>query len=502
MSTEAERPLEDRTRRAVGFLGLTGGFTWLVGLARLAILARLLAPESFGVFALALVLVRAFEVVTGFGVDRYLIQKDRLDRELVTGAWALNLARGALVAGGTWAGAPLYAGLLGAGDHVAVFRIVALVPLLHGVVNPVRFLAERRLLFGRIAAYEAAGATFGALITVGLAVWLGDVRALAWGLVAAAGLGSALSYLVFPRPEPAALRWARVVELLDVGRTFVVLSVGSFLMTQGDNLLVGKVLGADSLGLYVLAYKLAEMPVQIYGRITNRVALPMFSRLQADPGRAAELLGRWADAQLLLLMPVAAAWVALPDLLVTGLYGARWAPAAPVLQALVVVTLGRGISHIFAPYILAVGEYGFSARVKGIEVAVFLVATWLGAVQGGMVGAALGAGLGYLVAAAARLGFVIRRGDLTGRAWGLSLVRNGGAAAVAGPAAAWGAGLLGEGTAPVLRLIVALAWLALWFLAVSWALRGRGMLEFVRILRGRPPTEDDEPVTASGGAAG
>jgi O-antigen/teichoic acid export membrane protein len=475
--------LSSRTRTAVGSLGLKGIIVYGVGLARLAVLARLLAPEAFGVFALALIQLKAFEVLTDFGPQRYLIQKKKINDELVSGVWGFNVLRGLLVGGLTWWAAPFYAGLVDAPESVMVFQVVALVPLLGGLVNPYRFLAERRVRFGRIALYETLSAVLNATITVVLAWHLRDVTALAWGLVAASLANSLLSYLLFPLVKPVSVRWGTVRELFSVGRYFLVLAVGSFLMTQGDNLLVGKLLGPVVLGYYVLAYELASMPVKIYSGIMNRVALPMFSRLQTEPDKARALLARWFDLQLIMLLPVAALFGLLAAPVVMGLYGPAWSSAVPILQALVLVTLGRGLSHILAPYILAIGRFSFTASVKGLETTVFLIGVWYGASNFGPVGAAVGAGLGYLVAALARLAFVLSQGELDGGRLLRSLTRHTAAVAIgvgtAMPAAGW------LGWADPLRLIAILLLLGAGFVgALAWLQRD-DLVRLVRVLLGK-----------------
>ena len=126
---------------------------------------------------------------------------------------------------------------------MSVIRVVALVTVVNGLVNPNRYLAERVLKFDRIAIYESIGACVNAGAAIVLAWIWRDVTALAWGLVAAGLFNSALSYVLFPIPRLRRPGRASVFELVSVGRYFIVLSIGGFLMTQGDNLAVGAVLG-------------------------------------------------------------------------------------------------------------------------------------------------------------------------------------------------------------------------------------------------------------------
>ena len=267
----------------MAFLGLNGVATNGMRFLRLAILARLLDKEAFGVFALVTVMLRALEMLTDVGPQRYLIQKTDASEDEMHATWVISAGRGLLLAAAMYVVSPFYASAVDADGFVQVFQLAALTSIGVGLINPRRYMAERELRYGGVAAYETASAALDVIVTIALAWWLRDVRALVGGMVVAAPASAVLSYFVFDLPGRPRFQLGAVKEMLSVGRWFVVISVGTFIMSQGDNLLVGKVLGAEALGVYVLAYRLASLPVPLYGKITNRVALPLFSRIQHDP---------------------------------------------------------------------------------------------------------------------------------------------------------------------------------------------------------------------------
>jgi O-antigen/teichoic acid export membrane protein len=428
-------------------------------------------------------MLRAFEVLTGFGPDRYLVQKEAVSPDLVGTVWLFAALRGLAGAAFIFAAAPLYAGIVDAPEAVPVFHIVAGVPFFNGLVNATRYLAERELAFGRIAAYETISSVFDAALTIALAWWLRDMTALAWGMCAAAGASALLSYALFALPRGVSVSASAFKEIFSVGRYLIVVSVGTYVMTQGDNLIVGWLLGPVHLGYYALAYQLAELPVQVYGKIANRVALPLFSRLQSEPERARALFGDWVQAQMLLLVPTTALFALFAPILVVPLYGENMANAAPALTALAIVTAGRGFSHIIAPYLLAMGRFAFSASVKWLEVGVFVVAVLAGTRTLGLVGAGLGAGLGYVVAAIVRGAHVISVGDLRLGRLGRTLAANVAASSVAS-LAAWGV-LQVVGSPPWLALAAVLTTFALVFAAASFAVQGRDLGRLLRIFLGQ-----------------
>ena len=84
-----------------------------------------------------------------------------------------------------------------------------------------------------------------------------------------------------------------------------------------------------------------------------------------------------------------------------------------ILKFLMVVTLGKGLTHVCVPYILGTGAFSFASRMKIFETIFFLGSVYIGTRYFGVIGAALGAGMGYMVAGIGRLVFMSRDAGLS-----------------------------------------------------------------------------------------
>ena len=62
-----------------------------LGLISMAILARLLTPEDFGIVAIASLLVFFFQIMSETGSRQFIIQKTTLTKEDTDSAWTFNL---------------------------------------------------------------------------------------------------------------------------------------------------------------------------------------------------------------------------------------------------------------------------------------------------------------------------------------------------------------------------------------------------------------------------
>lgn len=383
------------------------------GIIRNVVLARLLAPEDFGLLALALVLIQGLDSLTFVGIDNYLIQNKNINSKLIHNAWSLNIIRGVILTFLALAICPLYSKLVNEPATLQVLWIVSFNPLLEGLKNPGSILAEREIRFGRISIYETLCAFLEVIIVILICWFVRDAEALAWGLIIGTLLKSLLSFFFFPLPGIPRFDWTYQVKLLAVAKHFIVIAAGTLIMVQGDNLIIGALEGSESLGLYVIAYQLALFPVLFLQDIGNRVALPVFSSLQYDKERLRNVLSNVVRLQLAVIIPFVTVLAVFSQNFIVTLYGEKWAEAGIVLQALVFVTLGKGFTHVCVPYILGTGAFSFASKMKIIETVIFLSAVYVGTRYFGLLGAALGAGIGYMFAGVGRLVFMCRDTNLS-----------------------------------------------------------------------------------------
>jgi len=385
--------------RGVAFLGMATVARRAIGFARLIVLVRLLAPDEFGLYALAMVLYGGIHQFTAFGTDRYLGQKERLDVGLVRSAWGFGILRGVVVGSLIWILAPLYAGALGAAEVRTLLTIAGFAAIVSTLSNPGRILAERELQFRRVAAFEIVGTLGEAVLLVVLAYWLRSAEALAWGLVGGMVAKATLSFVFFDPAGSPRIRKAQFRELVGVGSPLLVVSIATFITTQGDDLVAGALLGATATGIYVVTYRLASLPTKLLMSVINRASIPALSRLQSDHRALNRSFEGLVEVQLCALAPAVALLSIFPSEVIGLVYGDRWLEGVPVLRALALVMVGRGLSHVANPYLLATGRFSEISRSKVIELVFFGPAVYLGTRWAGLEGLALGVGFSYLVGA-------------------------------------------------------------------------------------------------------
>jgi O-antigen/teichoic acid export membrane protein len=404
--------LSKSVAKSAGFLTIQSFANKFLTIGRNVVLARLLVPEDFGLLSLSMVMIQGLSLLASLGVDRYLIQKPRLNDDIIANAWLLNIGRGILLSCIAFLFAPVFSNLVHEPKTLQVLQIIAIIPFLQGFKNPESILAERRMLFGRIALYEFICALSHLIIVIVLALFLRNVTALAWGMLLGAIIAAMLSLLFFPLPPFPKFNLVYQADIFSVVKHFIIISIGTLIMIQGDNLIIGAFLGTKLLGLYVIAYQLAIFPIGFLTQIANRVAFPVFSNLQVKKEQLRQAVVTVMRIQMAVIIPFVMIIFFFANDLITLLYGDKWLDAGHVLQALMFVTLGKGLIHVAVPYIHGTGQFGFASRLKSIETVIFLLSVYICTKHYGLIGASLAAGFVYMIGGIIRLLFLHQKSGI------------------------------------------------------------------------------------------
>jgi O-antigen/teichoic acid export membrane protein len=318
-------------------------FERVVGLVQIVVLARVLSPADFGVVGLAMLAMAALDAFSQTGFDVALIQRKDDIREYLDTAWSLQVVRGVVTFSILAFAAPWIASFFRSPESTMIIRAVALVPLLRGFVNYGVIYFQRDLEFRRHVAYEAAGTLTNALVSVVCAVVWRSVWGLAAGLVAGHVARCVASYRLHPFRPRFHIDWRKAGEVFRFGQWIMANNIVSFVMLNGDNTVLGKLLGTASLGLYQVAFKISNIAMTEISRVLSRVTLPAFSRLQDDPARLRSAFFKSLDLVIYVAAPLSAAVYFLGPDFVRIFLGEKWIPMTPALKILAFSGLVRAV---------------------------------------------------------------------------------------------------------------------------------------------------------------
>lgn len=362
------------------------------------ILSRLLAPEAFGLVALATAFTVFIELFLDQGFGSAIVQREKLDPEHLDTAFWLNVLISILMTGGLIAASGLLGVLFEEPRLALVLRWLSITLILSGLSSTQISILQRNLAFKEFAIRSMVANAVGGIVGIimalnGYGVWSLVGQDLAGGFVRAIILWRASDW----RPG-FKVSTQHYKELVRFGAPIVGNNALTVLMKRSDDLLIGYFLGPTLLGFYTIGYQLLLIIIRLVTEVTNSVAFPAFSRLQAQPERMRQAFYKVTQYTSVFAFPVFIGLAVLAPELVPAVFGEKWAPSIPVMQVLALIGILQSVLFFNGSVIKASGKPSWQLGIMLLNAACSVIGFLL-AVRWGIVAVAASFVIvGYLLA--------------------------------------------------------------------------------------------------------
>jgi lipopolysaccharide exporter len=308
------------------------GMRWAirgVGLVSTIILARLLAPDDFGVEAMAMVAVAILESFTNTGTDLALLRNTEATREHYDTAWTLEIIQAVLLAVVLFASAPLVGGHFEDPRVTEVVRMLSLRALIGGFQNVGVVHFRRDLHFGREFRFGVAKKLATFTVTVAAAFLLHSYWALVIGQIAGKVIEVGISYSMSDyRPR---ITLSRLGEIWGFSQWLVLARFSRLINRQFDRWVVGSITGAATMGYYYVASDFAASPSDEVVLPMSRAAFPVYSRLQDEPEALRQAFHNVLASMTAISFVMGLGMAVVADDFVRVALGAKWLEAIPLM---------------------------------------------------------------------------------------------------------------------------------------------------------------------------
>ncbi len=365
----------------------------IFNLLRLVILARILAPHDFGLLGIALVTMSALETFSKTGFQEALIQKKEDIKSYLDAAWTGLSLRGFILFAILYLISPYVATFFDAPAAEPIIQVIGLSILLQAFTNIGVIYFFKEIEFRKQFIYQLSGIMVDFIVAVTAAFLLKNVWALVFGLLAGNAVRFFMSYIIHTYRPRLCFDLEKLRELFGFGKWVLGSSVLTFLITQGDDIFVGKMLGVAVLGFYQMAYKISNIPTTEIAHVISQVTFPAYSKIQDDLPRLREAYVKVLKLTAFLSFPIAGLILVLAPDFTAIFLGEKWMPMVPEMQVLALAGLVRSITATSGTIFYAVGKpkidtkwqilrlivivaliYPFTARlgILGTSIVVFL----------------------------------------------------------------------------------------------------------------------------------
>lgn len=404
---------------SLGRQAIRGGL-WVFGLRissrvlqfiSVLILARLLIPEDFGLMGIVLVTIATLEAFLQTGFTPALVQKKGDVEEYLATAWTVNMIRGFFLCMVLEVSAPFVAKFFADERVTYLLRVVGIGLILRGLTNIRVLYFQKELQFNKEFVFQISGTVANMAVAIPLAVIYRSVWALVAGHLTGHLVRLVVSYVLIPTIPRFVFKWTQFKEMFAFGKWVLFSGILIFLATQGDDIFVGKVLGAVALGLYQLAYRISNMPATEITHVISQVTFPAYSKMQDDTPRLQKAYLKVFQLTMFFSFLIAGMIFALGKDFTRLFLGEEWLPMVPALQVMVVLGMARSIGATAGAVLYAVGKPNIDTLWQFVRVAILFGLIYPLTMKWGIVGASVAATLSMVISG---FGLLLTMGRIVG----------------------------------------------------------------------------------------
>lgn len=336
-------------------------------------LARLLAPEEFGLIAMVAVLIAISTAVVDAGFGRAIIQQKEVSQAEFSTVFFFNLVIGMMMMAVLYFAGPYVAAFYEQAELEPILSWLSLSVLLGAAGGVHAAVLSRQMEFKKLFWVTLPSVVVGGLVGItmaflGYGVWALVGQMLSIQLIRTAGLWWQSGWTPSWVFDGQSLK-----RLLPFGSRLALSSVIDQVFQNLYVLVIGKVFSAASVGYFQRARSFQQLPVTSVQSILGRVAFPMLSKIQDDPARMKRAMSRGIQLSFVFASATMAGMAAVAQPMVVTLIGEKWLPVVPMLQCLCIVGVMFPFHAMNLNLLMALGHSRLFLRLEIIKKSLVII---------------------------------------------------------------------------------------------------------------------------------
>ncbi len=344
--------------KGVRWTALSTFFSTFTQIAKISILARVLSSEDFGLMALASVVVGFTQVFADGGVSNAIIYKQNITDKQLSSLYWFNIIVGFFLFIIIILISPFFSYVYKEPELLKIIPILGLTVLIQSFSFQYKALFEKDLLFNTLAKVEVVSKVMSLITAVILAYKGFGVYALVYSMVILVLVETILLiYKGFSIHKPTFYFSLKDISFfIRFGLFQLGERITNYISSQLDIILIGKLLGTETVGVYSVIKQLVMRPAYILNPIITRVTFPVMSKFQNDIKTLKEIYLKTIKYVVSVNFPVYTFIIVLAPALITFLLGEKWLPYTDIFQLLSIYFMFRAVGNPVGSLILARGK--------------------------------------------------------------------------------------------------------------------------------------------------
>lgn len=382
-----DQNLKRRAAQSGAVTILTQTIRFIIQLGAQVLLARMLLPADFGLIAMIMVVTNFAVMFQSLGLSEATVQRATITQTQIDTMFWVNAIFGGLVSLLILGLAPLVGLFYSEPRLVSVTMVLASMFVIRGVSVQHNAMLRRHMRFGAIGIVQVTATTIGVTAGIlaadfGLGYWSLAIMHLTISLSSTVGYWISFPWLPGPPRKRSDLQ-----EFLGFGSNITGFNIVNYFSRNADNLIIGRLFGAEPLGFYSKAYSLLMLPIRQLRVPLEHVGLPVLSRLHDQPERYRKYYLRLLLILAFISVPLSSFMGAHARVVIPLILGPQWTKAVPIFSVLALVALRQPLTSTTGMVLVSWGNARKYFRV-GVITATTSVASFVIGIPWGTIGVA------------------------------------------------------------------------------------------------------------------
>lgn len=388
MRSATEPPIRAQAVKSAAWYGVTRLWGQLLSWGVSILLARLLMPADYGLFAIAVSITMLVEMLQDFGLGTAIVQRQELTRPQLNAVFWVVVTSSLAITTTTFLTAE-WIGVFYAEPRLTwVLRVLCLTFLLNSLGMVPYSLLTKALNLRHRSLADVSGTTIGSGAALVLAYLGFGVWALVLGQLTRATVINGMLFVLSRWTPGLEVSREGLGDVLLFGVRIASMHIIGNLSPTTSVFILARVLGGAAVGLFSMAQSLAEAPHRISTAIINQVSFPVFSRLQGEPELLASYFLKISKYLAVISLPVQVGLILVSADLVPVLLSAKWEAMVAPFQIICLESTVVVLTLTASPLLTALGRANLLLGRSFFSVSTMIAATLLG-VPFGLTGVAL-----------------------------------------------------------------------------------------------------------------
>ncbi|MBF0594297.1 MAG: MOP flippase family protein [Candidatus Omnitrophica bacterium] len=373
--SNAMTSLKHKTKTGLFWSFISQGGRQVCQVLVIAVLARLLTPDVFGLLAMAVAFTEFVNVFLEMGIGSALIQKQDAVAEHYDSAFWLNIVAGLSFMVITFFLSSAIAGFYGQPKLKIILMALSINFIVISLTIVPQSLLTKEMAFKKLALIDICAVLTSGLLGIILAFKGFGVWSLVTQVLSASLVSGILVWILSPWRPRMFFSMGRLREIWFFGANLMGFNVLNYFARNMDKLLIGRFLGAEALGLYSLAYRMVLFPLQNVSWSIGRVMFPAFSKIQFEVDKVREVYLEMIGKIAFVTFPLMAMLFACAPEIVRIFLGDQWSGIVVLLRIFTFCGMVQSIGTTIGTVLLSQGkaDWQFKLQIAGTTIVILSI---------------------------------------------------------------------------------------------------------------------------------